>query len=221
MGFHVYKQNNTDAQRWIIKDRGDGTFSIISKCNGLCVDVAGSRAVNRANIQMYQEDVNSAAQRWRFVSADMQGSQTVPDGVYHITSALNAEFGLDVYNGSPESRTNVQLYRNINDRTQTFEVSYMGSGYYSIISTIGGKSLDVYDAGNYNGVNVWVYDPNYREAQQWIIKDRGDGTYSIFSRCNELCLDVKGSKAVNGANIQMYKEDQSSLAQRWKFIPVN
>ena len=218
---HVYKQNNTDAQRWIIKDRGDGTFSIISKCNGLCVDVAGSRAVNRANIQMYQEDVNSAAQRWRFVSADMQGSQTVPDGVYHITSALNAEFGLDVYNGSPESRTNVQLYRNINDRTQTFEVSYMGSGYYSIISTIGGKSLDVYDAGNYNGVNVWVYDPNYREAQQWIIKDRGDGTYSIFSRCNELCLDVKGSKAVNGANIQMYKEDQSSLAQRWKFIPAN
>ena len=34
-----YNGNNTDAQKWVIQKNADNTYSIISKCNGLALDI--------------------------------------------------------------------------------------------------------------------------------------------------------------------------------------
>lgn len=39
-----YGSNNTDAQKWIIAKNTDGTYSIVSKCNNLYLDVKGGIA---------------------------------------------------------------------------------------------------------------------------------------------------------------------------------
>lgn len=147
------------------------------------------------------------------------GRQTIEDGDYHIVSAVDTRYGLDVAGGSDRSGANVQVCQNTSDDAQTFNVTYLGDGYYSIISNIADKSLDVAGAGVANKTNVQVWDQNGADAQKWIIKDMGNGNYSIFSKCGGLCVDLTGAKAADGTNVHMYQDD-GSLEQKWRFVKV-
>ena len=113
----------------------------------------------------------------------------------------------------------MQICQNTSDDAQTFNVTYLGDGYYSIISNIADKSLDVAGAGVANKTNVQVWDQNGADAQKWIIKDMGSGNYSIFSKCGGLCVDLTGAKAADGTNVHMYQDD-GSLEQKWRFVKV-
>lgn len=156
---------------------------------------------------------------WATWKAIPTPQKTVEDGTYHIVSALNPEFGLDIYGGASEKGTNVQLYKNTHDMTQTFDVTYIGNGYYTLVSSDSGMSLDVNDSLPSNKANVQIWTPHGGDNQTWIIHDMGNGFYSIISKCNGLWLDVSGGKAANYTNISMYQEN-SSLAQSWDFVPV-
>ena len=61
-----YDSNLSDAQKWIIKETGDGYFYIISKCNGLYLDVTGGVANPATNIQVWIGN-GTKAQKWKFV----------------------------------------------------------------------------------------------------------------------------------------------------------
>ena len=49
-----YAGNNSDAQKWLIKKEKSGYYSIVSKCNGLYIDIAGASTANGTNVQMYK-----------------------------------------------------------------------------------------------------------------------------------------------------------------------
>ena len=51
-----YAYSGTNAQQWIIKDNEDGTYSLISRANGLYVDIETKKASNGKKIQIYEED---------------------------------------------------------------------------------------------------------------------------------------------------------------------
>lgn len=153
---------------------------------------------------------------WKSVPA---AKQTVEDGAYHIVSALDPEYGLDVCDAGTANGTNVQLYRNVNDDSQTFDVRHLGGGYYSITATSSGKHLDVAGARAANKTNVLIWEEAGGDNQKWIIHDLGNGYYAIISKCNGLWLDVNGGKAANGVNISMY-QDNGSRAQSWEFVPA-
>ena len=61
-----YDNNNTDAQKWIIKDIGNGYYNIISKCNGYYV----TASKNECGTKMFMNEYNSAyIQKFKFEEA--------------------------------------------------------------------------------------------------------------------------------------------------------
>ena len=148
------------------------------------------------------------------------GAQIIPDGNYHIVSALDNSKGLDVYRNYSEDGTNVDLYANAEDSTQVFTVRYLGDGSYAIIHKSSGKSLEVGGAALYNGANVNIWTSNNTSAQKWVISGTGDGRYfNIISMCNGRYLDVANGSTADLTNIQVYSNNGSS-AQKWRFIPA-
>ena len=210
----LYTAYNNDAQKWVIQTSGDGYFYIKSKCNGLCIDVDNAAAVNKANVQMYGEN-GTNAQKWAFIASE--GTQSVRDGDYHIVSALNNNYGLDVYNCDNKDGTNIQLFNNKNDSNQVFNVKYNGNGYYTITHKKSNKVLDMYSGGTYFGTNLNIYSSNNTDAQKWILKSDGKGYYYIIAKNSGLYIDVKDGKATNYNNVWGYIGNQSN-AQKWKFL---
>ena len=213
----LYTYSGNDAQRWVVQTSGDGYFYIKSKCNGLCVDVTNASTSNKSNIQMYSGN-NSNAQKWAFIAAN--GTQSVPNGNYHIVSALNNNYGLDVYGCENKNGTNVQLFNNKSDANQVFNINCDKKGYYTITHNKTSKVLDMYNNGTYFGTNVNIYAANGTDAQKWIIKSDGKGYYYIIAKNSGLFIDVKDGKAENYNNVWGYIGNGSN-AQKWKFICVN
>ena len=215
---HSYQQNGTNAQQWIIKETGDGyTYYIISACGYKYLDVAGASTANGTNVQIYDGN-GTNAQRWKFIAVGNNIGKTVKDGEYHIVSALDNNKGIDVNGASTANFTNIQLYANVTDSTQTFNVKYLGDGYYSIIGKHSGKSIDVDGCRTYKMTNVQLCEWNNTNAQKWIIKKTGD-YYSIITKSSGMYLDVNAGDSSNFTNIQVYTGNGTN-AQKWKFVPV-
>ena len=211
-----YECNNTDSQKWIIQHTGDGYYNIISKCNGLYVDVTGGIANCGTNIQMYDGN-NTMAQKFKFEKiTTIQGENTIEDGIYKISTAINKSLVLDVAGGQDTNCANIQLYTDANVCQQKFIVKNIGNGFYTITAMHSKKCLDVVGGEKYSGVNVQQYEANNTDSQKWIIHDTGDGYYNIISKCNGLYVDVTGGNANLGTNIQMY-DGNNTMAQKFKF----
>lgn len=208
-----YDSNGTDAQQWVIKEVGD-YYCITSKCNGLCLDVDSYNTDNGTNIKVYSANL-SDAQKWRFIPI---GSQTISEGEYFISTALDNSKVLDIDDGQiSNNKANAQLWDLLKWDNQVFILKYNGSGYYSIINKKSGKYLEVEGGYMEVGTNVQQYNGNGTDAQQWVIKPTGDGYYYIESKCNGLYLDVDKYNTDNGTNIKVYTGNLSN-AQKWTFI---
>lgn len=66
---NVYQSNynNTDNQKWIIKECGDGYYNIVSKANGLVINILNKTDKNGQNVQVSNFE-NSNAQKFRFIT---------------------------------------------------------------------------------------------------------------------------------------------------------
>lgn len=153
-------------------------------------------------------------------TTDTPSTQPIENGTYHISTALNTNYVLDLTGGSTSNGANIQLYKNAFNGNQSFKVTRLKDGYYEITSAKSGKALDVASAGKKNGTNVQQYTRNNTDAQKWEIRSAGDGYYYIVSKCNGLYLDVTSGKVANKTNIQMYTGNKTN-AQKWKFTPVS
>ena len=98
-----YTWNNTDNQKWYIKYANEGYYYIVSKCNGLYMDIYTGSNQNGTNVQVYKGN-RSNAQKFKFVSAS---------------------FGIDVskYQG------NIDFDKLVNSKRVDFIISR--AGYYS------------------------------------------------------------------------------------------
>lgn len=216
-----YESNGTVAQQWLLGDAGNGYFYVIAKCNGLYLEVNNSIAQNGTNIQVY-EGKQSRAQKFKFTKTKDLIPLELPegDGIYTISTALDANKVLDVDCGSKENGANIQLWANQNVKQEQFKLKYNAqSKTYTIISVASNKALDVAGGGKRNGTNVQQFENNNTIAQQWVLQEAGNGYFYVMSKCNDLYLDVSNAKADNGANIQMYQGNQTN-AQKFKFTKV-
>lgn len=214
-----YESNGTVAQQWILEEAGEGYFYLVSKCNGLYLDVNYSVAENGANIQVYEGN-HTKAQKFKFTKIPELISAKLPegDGIYHIVTALDNNKVLEVSEGSYYNFANIQLWNDSKAQQKRFEIKYNeASKSYTIIAAHSGKALDVANGATTNGTNVQQYDSNYTQAQQWIFEKAQDGYFYIISKCNGLYLDVNNSVAENGTNIQVY-EGNKTKAQKFKFV---
>ncbi|MCI9034683.1 MAG: hypothetical protein HFJ08_11675 [Lachnospiraceae bacterium] len=213
--------NGSSAQQWAIRavDGGDKgiLYTLQARCSGYCLDLWGANTENGTNISMYTDNA-TAAQQWRLVPYAPSVGQTIPDGEYQIvySTAENKAIGA-VGNTCGANVELSSLYKG--DYRYTFEVKYLGNGYYSIINKYSGLSLDVAGVCRTLGTNVWLWDCVDYDAQKWIIQPCGNGCYNIISKCNGLYLNLEGGDTKDGNNISMWSWNVGSTSQKWKFVP--
>lgn len=222
-----WEDNGSSAQRWAIREIDGGEKGLLyifkARNSGFCLDLFGGEDnLNNdiRNISMY-EDNESPAQLWRLVPYAPAVGQTIEDGEYQIVSSTaesKAVGAAENINGA-----NIELSSSYKgDYRQTYDVKYLGNGYYSIINKHSGLSLDVAGHSRTLGTNVWLwdyidYDVDY-DAQKWIIQPCENGSYNIISKCNGLYLHLDGADAADGANINMWSWGADNTI-KWKFIP--
>ena len=218
-----YESNGTRAQKWVVKKSNHGYMIISALDSNYVLDVNGGKANNGTNIQLYSGN-GSDAQNWnieKFVSKYEKldvlansNKNTIADGVYVITTALNSSFGLDVKDASKSNLANIQLYIQNETDAQAFKVTHDSQGYVTFTNVNSGKVLDVSDGKAINGKNVQQYTSNGTRAQKWIIKKSGNGYIIVSALDSNFVLDLSSGKVKNGQNIQIYSSNDSN-AQKW------
>ena len=217
-----YEQNQTDAQKWIIKESGDGTYyNIITPCGYNYLDVTGAATADGTNVQTYTGN-GTNAQKWKFVpfvDKDVKGERTIADGRYHIASALDEGKCVHVKGESKEDGANIELHASLDNCMQSFDVKYLGDGYYQIVNSELQMAMDVEDGKSVACTNVRSCKPNAKsDSQKWMIKKASGDYYYIVSACGCNYLDVRGGAKDNGTNIWVYTGNGYD-SQRFKFIP--
>lgn len=96
----IYESNNTNAQKFRIKKRTDGTYKIVNATSGLAVDVQGAVFENGTNIQIWG-DTDNQAQKWDFIRRD--------NNAYSIVSS-GKNFVIDLQNGNVTNGGNIQIW---------------------------------------------------------------------------------------------------------------
>lgn len=218
-----YEDNGGANQQWAVRQINGGDKGILytfkARCSGFCLDLwlGEDSLYNGANISMCKDN-GSLAQQWRLIPYAPSIGKTIEDGEYQIVyhAAENKAVGAV---GS-DIGANVELSSSYKgDYKQTFNVKYLGNGYYSIVNKYSGLLLDVAGAYRMLGTNVWLWEDILYDAQKWIIKPCGDGSYNIISKCNGLYLDLENGDTKDGNNISMWHWNVGSANQKWKFVP--
>lgn len=210
-----YDVNGTDNQKWVIEDIGNGYYNIISKANGLYIDISGGLSNNDCtNIQLYYNN-GTDAQQFKFMPINI-----IDEDSYQIQSTINPRKVLDVSNGSQENYANIQLWDYSRVPQQSFKFQALSNEEYIIIADHSNKALNVQNDGNEPGTNVCQCEKNGKENQEWIIQEAGNDTYYIISSANGLCLDAESGQANNGTNIQVYTQNYTS-AQKFRITHNN
>lgn len=166
------------------------------------------------------------------------GSYTVPstaddlikDGeLYYIASAADDAGKWVIEQNTTDSRFPAQLQKKETDNAyQQYRVYRQSDGSYSFYCEANQRWLDLDNAGLTNGtlVHFWTNEvhPTTHDNQKWYITVTETGL-KIKPRVAVLknstaVLDLYASKLEQGGRIEVY-EDNGTLAQRWKLVPVN
>lgn len=210
-----YSSNGSDAQKWKLVETGDddGSYHLISKCNGLSLDIEGNGSADGTGLQVYSSNGTSAQ---KFFLDKIQ--QYLPNGQYEIKTSLDSSKVLDVNGGSLWDSAKIQIYESNFTGAQRFEVSFdVSSGYYSIVNIVSNRALDVAGGSASSGSAVWQYSQNGTAAQKWRVEPLDEGGYLVVSGTgNGCCLDVVGGNTDNGAQVQIYTPNGTN-AQKWVF----
>lgn len=147
-----------------------------------------------------------------------QYKNSLKEGTYYISTALNEAKNLDVASASKANGAKVQLYQINMTEAQQWKVTYDSIGYATITNAASGKVLDVASANTSNGTKIQQYSSNNSRAQKWIIVPSENGSsYTIYSALGEnIVLDVANGSTSNGTKIQIYASN-GTQAQSWVF----
>lgn len=106
----IYSANGSNAQKFIIRDDGDGFVTISNVQSKHCLDICGSSMADAANVWQYR-DSGSMAQKWI--------AHRNSDGSYTFINAHSSK-ALDVTNGLIQNGVNVQQYTYNGSTAQRF-----------------------------------------------------------------------------------------------------
>lgn len=160
----------TLAQRWQIVAMPvieDGEYSIVSKLSKSekVIDLSNARVANSTNIQLWNYDATTIAQRW-----ELKGDT---DGYYNIYTP-DTDKNLDVYDASMKNGANIHLFSFNNTCAQKWIILESGESTYTLFSACNKNyALDVSGGQTSNGTNIqlWKYDQG-TNAQKWSLTPR-------------------------------------------------
>ena len=110
-----YDFTGNSNQLWLFKDAGNGYYNIISKANGLFLDIANEEInKNGANVQLYYKN-NSESQKFKLTPVNI-----INNGRYEIETKINSNKVIDVKDGSQKNKANAQIWTGRNISRQRF-----------------------------------------------------------------------------------------------------
>ncbi len=210
---------NSMAQKWCFMSAGDGYYYLCSAL-GTYMDVQS--AVNSSGTPVWTYTFNgSTAQKWKLTESDYH---PIANGTYTLGNGLNTDLVLDVDSASQADYANIQLYTSNNTSAQRFEITYVGGGYYKIITEHSGKAVDILNGSNAGGANVQQYTWNGSDAQLWKFVDAGNGMYYVRSKLGTV-LGLSTESAAAGTNVCMQNMSQTN-SKKWRITesesrPIN
>ena len=144
----------------------------------------------------------------------------VSDGLYILESKLDSNKAADVYSGSKDSETNIELWAKNNKNNQKFKIEKDGNSY-KIAAYHSGLSMDVRGGSAASGTNIQQYrfceDNNL--AQKWVFEDAGNGYVYIRSMLGTY-VDIYSGLTDDGTNIWAFSFNGTD-AQKWKLVPTS
>ena len=195
----VYAANETVAQRFYLRQVGNGNYAIQCVCSGLYLADASGKVVQKA-----RNGKNDQLWRPSFVSGD-----------FAFTNVATGR-RLAVANGKAANGTKLITTKAANSKAQCFRIlntTLIPNGYYvvrngsgSVLGTAGGSWAST--------ANVQVQRASGRAEQTWNIVHTGGNQYKLLNDCSGKALDVTGASKKSGVNVQQYF-DNGTVAQRW------
>lgn len=204
-----YSRNNSQAQRWFIRDSGAGYY-LQSVLGNWVLDLSGGNTANGAAIRLYAPN-GTASQLFVVSSSDVN----IATGVSMIiTSVANKKLVTDVTSASTVNGARVQLYSSNNTNAQKYRFESIGNGTYKIVNVNSGKVLDVSSGSTANGAALQQYTSNNTVAQQWTVRNYGSGKIVLVSVNANKAVDIPGGNAVQQSQLQLYSPN-GTVAQQW------
>ncbi len=114
----TYHDTSSDAQTWKFVRQSDGSYKIINKKTGKCLDVSGGVHTSGAKVQTYKDN-GSNAQKWYL--------HEVSSGKYVLRPKCSSVCVLDVKGASKKENTPLQIYSNNGSACQQFTIVKSGS----------------------------------------------------------------------------------------------
>jgi hypothetical protein len=140
----------------------NGTYRVINKNSGKCLDAAGGATANGTIVQQYTCN-SSSAQNWTFTATD--------SGYYKVTTANNAAQGWDITGGTTATGDGVklELWSYGGGSNQQYQPVWEPGGTYHLIARHADKCLDVNAASTADGVQLQQWTCNNSLAQSFTI----------------------------------------------------
>lgn len=210
----TYAKNNSNAQKWGIYQRTDGTYYLMPKSSATRVlDIANNKTGDGTNLRLYDSN-NSEAQKLTIVKANSASTANAHLGNSFVATLQHLSSGKVV----TESAGNVVIQANKSYKDQGWQFTRNSDGSYLITSLADGKALDLANGTDANGTNIRVYAKNNSNAQRFYIRTQysaatGYTYYLMPASSSTRVMDVNGNGSADNTNIQLYTKNDSKAQQ--------
>lgn len=180
----IYKRNNSNAQRWVFRNKlnyresldqlanenknvlANGTYTIASKINdNYVLDMASSTLSNGGNVQLYE--ANGTKAQSFIVNHDKNGYVTITN--------VNSNKVIEVNSNSAANMANIQQNQSNDSYRQKWIAIKNSDGSIELVSALNKNyCIDLYSSRIVNGNNVDLYQRNSSNAQKWLFKTKNN-----------------------------------------------
>lgn len=222
----LYQWNGTVAQQYEIVKNQKGYYTIKNCGSNLYLGIS-TNWNTMANYNRLVQGVDSSSKAAQFVFTKNSKGQWI------ISSAWDSKYVIDLYGGSTNNGSAIQIFTNNNSQAQAWKLmkvknvreeldelasknkNTLSDGTYFISSSKNTSYvLDVSNGSKNNFGNIWLFKSNGTVAQAWTVKHDSKGYVTFINVGSNKAIDVYDGKAKNYQNISQYTSN-NSYAQKW------
>ena len=222
----LYQWNGTVAQQYEVVKNQKGYYTIKNCGSNLYLGIS-TNWNTMANYNRLVQGVDSSSKAAQFLFTKNSKGQWI------ISSAWDSKYVIDLYGGSTNNGSAIQIFTNNNSQAQAWKLmkvknvreemdelasknkNTLSDGTYFIFSSKNTSYvLDVSNGSKNNFGNIWLFKNNGTVAQAWTVKHDSKGYVTFINVGSNKAIDVYDGKAKNYQNISQYTSN-NSYAQKW------
>lgn len=226
----IYDWNGSMAQQYEIIKNQNGYYTIKNVKSNLYLGVTTNW--NQMKSSRLVQGVNASSKGAQFIFTRNS------DGSWIISSAWDRRYVFDLYGGSTNNGSPIQIYSSNGTVAQSWKLlkvknsreemdklasqnkDAIADGTYFIASSLNTSYVfDVYGGSKSDFGNITIYKNNGTVAQGWKIVHDSKGYVTFMNVGSNKVLDVYGGQNVNGQNVVQYTSN-NSYAQKWIVVNV-